>query len=160
MTRKDIFIDNNIAKNFSNPLDPEYKQLIKWLMEFDTNPKNMYKNAHLVVSNKLLNEYLRTMGNATLGNNIIRIIDNLTKQGRLIKISNEQIKDFQRDHFTKKVERKLVSNKEDREHIPVVLWSDRKYALTLDEKFTADLVKFPSFTVTIGKKPSDIPYDT
>jgi hypothetical protein len=128
-------------------------------MEFDANPKNMYKNAHLVVSNKLLNEYMRTMGNATLGNNIIRIIDNLTKQGRLIKISNEQIKEFQREHFTNKVKKRLVSNKEDREHIPVVLLSDRKYALTLDEKFTADLVKFPSFTVTIGKKPSDIPYD-
>ncbi|ELS33657.1 MULTISPECIES: hypothetical protein [Pseudanabaena] len=159
MTRKDIFIDNNIAKNFSNPLDPEYKQLIKWLIEFDANPKNMYKNAHLVVSNKLLNEYLRTMGNATLGNNILRIIDTLTKQGRLIKISNEQIKEFQREHFTNKVKKRLVSNKEDREHIPVVLLSDRKYALTLDEKFTDDLINFPSFTATVGKKPSDIPYD-
>lgn len=29
--KKDIFIDNNIASKFSNPLDPEYKKLIKWL---------------------------------------------------------------------------------------------------------------------------------
>jgi hypothetical protein len=36
---------------------------------------------------------------------------------------------------------------------------DRKYALTLDEKFTEDLLNFPSFAATVGKKPSDIPYD-
>ena len=32
---KDLFIDNNVAKNFANPLDPEYKKLIQWLMTFD-----------------------------------------------------------------------------------------------------------------------------
>jgi hypothetical protein len=159
MTRKDIFIDNNIAKNFSNPIDPEYKKLIKWLIEFNPNPKKHDDNAYLVVSQKLIAEYYRTMGHAASGNNIAVIINLLTQQGRLNRISNEQIKEFKQEHFTKKVERKLVSNKEDREHIPVVLLSDRKYALTLDEKFTADLVKFPSFTVTVGKKPSDIPYD-
>ena len=52
-----------------------------------------------------------------------------------------------------------MSNSEDREHIPVVLLSDRKYALTFDEKLTADLQKIPSFTAIVGKKPSDIPYD-
>jgi len=29
--QKDIFIDTNIAKNFTNPLDPEYKKLVFWL---------------------------------------------------------------------------------------------------------------------------------
>jgi hypothetical protein len=159
MTRKDIFIDNNIAKNFSNPLDPEYKKLIKWLIKFNDDPKNHNNNAHLVVSKKLLAEYGRTMGHAASGNNIAVIIDLLTRQSRLNQISNEQIKEFKQEHFTKKVERKLISNKEDREHIPVVLLSDRKYALTLDEKFTTDLVNFPSFTALVGKKPSDIPYD-
>jgi hypothetical protein len=157
MTRKDIFIDNNIAKNFSNPIDPEYKKLIKWLIEFNSDSKN--NNAHLVVSQKLLAEYYRTMGHAASGNNIAVIINLLTQQGRLNRISNDQIKEFKQSQFTKKVERKLISNKEDREHIPVVLLSDRKYALTLDEKFTTDLVNFPSFTALVGKKPSDIPYD-
>ena len=64
MTRKDLFIDNNIAKNFSNPLDPEYKKLIKWLIEFNSNPKKHDDNAHLVVSQKLIAEYYRTMGHA------------------------------------------------------------------------------------------------
>jgi hypothetical protein len=83
----------------------------------------------------------------------------LTRQGRLNEISNEQIRDFQQEHFTNKVKRKLMSNSEDREHIPVVLLSDRKYALTFDENLTADLQKIPSFKATVGKKPSDIPYD-
>lgn len=157
MLKKDIFIDNNIAKNFSNPVDPEYKKLIKWLMKFD--PQDKHNNAHLVVSKKLLAEYYRTMGHAALGNNITVIISLLIQKDRLVQISNEQIKEFKQKYFTKKVERQLVSNKEDREHIPVVLLSDRKYALTLDEKFTTDLIKFPSFTATVGKKPTDIPYD-
>jgi len=158
MLKKDIFIDNNIAKNFSNPIDPEYKKLIKWLMEFSSDSQSQHNHAYLVVSKKLLVEYYRTMGHAALGNNITVIINLLTQQGRLVQISNEQIKEFKQKHFTKKVERQLVSNKEDREHIPVVLLSDRKYALTLDEKFTTDLINFPSFTVTVEKKPADIPY--
>ena len=87
------------------------------------------------------------------------IINLLTQQGRLNRISNDQIKEFKQKYFTNKVKRRLTSNEEDREHIPVVLLSDRKYALTLDEKFTADLLNFPSFTATIAKKPSGIPYD-
>ena len=159
MTRKDIFIDNNIAKNFSNPADAEYKKLIKWLIEFNSNPKKHDDNAHLVISQKLIAEYYRTMGHAASGNNIAVIINLLTQQGRLNRISNEQIKEFKQKYFTNKVKKRLASNKEDREHIPVVLLSDRKYALTLDEKFTDDLLNFPSFTATVGKKPSDIPYD-
>jgi hypothetical protein len=54
MTRKDIFIDNNIAKNFSNPLDPDYKKLIKWLREFNDDDPKIHNNAYLMVSNKLL----------------------------------------------------------------------------------------------------------
>lgn len=156
MTRKDIFIDNNIAKNFSNPLDPEYKRLIEWLMKSNPNPQKYDDNAYLVVSQKLEVEYKRTMGHAKSGTNINAIIDMLTRQGRLNQISNKQIKEFKQKYFTNKVKRKLTSNEEDREHIPVVLLSDRKYALTLDEKFTDDLL---NFTATVGKKPSDIPYD-
>ena len=44
---KDIFIDSNVAKNFANPLDPEYKKLVNWLMNFDED--NQTNNAHLVV---------------------------------------------------------------------------------------------------------------
>lgn len=156
MPKKDIFIDNNIAKNFANPLDPEYKKLILWLIKYI--PENPDKNAVLVVSNKLLVEYCRTSGNSFSATSIPAIINKLTREGRLQKISNQGIKEFQQKYFSKAIRRKLKSNQEDQEHIPVVLMSDRKYALTLDDKFTQDLLGFPGFTVTVGKKPTEIPY--
>jgi hypothetical protein len=79
---KDIFIDNNIAKNFCNPLDPQYKNLIKWLMYDST--------AYLVVSQKLLVEYVGSTGQSPSLTNITVIIDRLTRDGRIIKFSNEQ----------------------------------------------------------------------
>ena len=150
----DIFIDNNIAKNFGNPQDPEYKKLQKWLMDNETEPKS-----YLVVSNKLLAEYYRSVGQSYYQNSIPSIIDKLTREGRLIKISNEQIKEFKRQYFTNKVKKNFTCNKEDQEHIPVVLLSDRKYVLTLDQKFTDDLLNFPGFRVIVCAKPQDLPYD-
>ena len=151
---KDIFIDNNIAKNFGNPQDPEYKKLQKWLMDNETEPKS-----YLVVSNKLLAEYYRSVGQSYYQNSIPSIIDKLTRDGRLIKISNEQIKEFKRQYFTNKVKKNFTCNKEDQEHISVVLLSDRKYVLTLDQKFTDDLLNFPGFRVIVCAKPQDLPYD-
>jgi hypothetical protein len=155
--KKDIFIDNNIAKNFSNPMDDEYKKLIQWVIKY--NPKSLLDNAHLVVSNKLLGEYSRSVSYAAAGTNIWIIIDKLTKEGRLIKIKNADIKDFQREFFTKKVIKNLRSNKEDHDHIPVVLLSYRKYALSLDDDFIYDLVHFPGFTVIAEKRPEKLPYE-
>ncbi|MDY6785065.1 MAG: hypothetical protein SW833_21400 [Cyanobacteriota bacterium] len=79
--KKDIFIDNNIAKNFANPLDPEYKKLIKWLLT--------QNDAYLVVSVKLLQEYKSTCANATSPTSIPLIIDRLTRDGRLLKIERQ-----------------------------------------------------------------------
>ena len=154
---KDIFIDNNITKNFANPLDPAYKKLIKWLIAFDEN--NLEDNAHLVVSNKLLAEYMRTAGASYSATNITVIISQLTKQGRLIKISNKDIKAFKQQYFSKKVQRQLTCNQEDRDHIPIVLLSYRKYALSLDIKFINDLVNFPGFVVKVARIPKDLPYE-
>ncbi len=69
---KDIFIDNNIAKNFSNPLDPEYKKLIRWLITDDR--QNSANNAYLVISPKLIAEYQRTARDALSPTNIVIII--------------------------------------------------------------------------------------
>lgn len=48
--KKDIFIDNNIACRFANPMDPEMKKLINWIMK---NEEGSEDNAILVVSDKL-----------------------------------------------------------------------------------------------------------
>lgn len=155
--KKDIFIDTNIAKNFSNPMDVEYKNLIRWLMKY--HPQNVIGNAYLMVSNKLLGEYSRSISSPTGGTNIWVIIDKLTREGRLIKTRNEDIKEFQRKHFTNKVVKALRSNKEDHDHIPVVLLSDRKYALSRDDDFIYDLVHFPGFKARAEKRPEKLPYD-
>lgn len=154
---KDIFIDNNVAKNFANPLDPEYKKLIEWLMRFDGN--NLPINAHLVVSQKLLVEYISSAGAAYSATNITVIINKLTREGRLVKIGSQVIKDFQRAHFTSKVIRSFKCNRKDRDHIPLVLLSYRKYALSLDQNFSRDLINFPGFVVRVESRPENLPYE-
>jgi hypothetical protein len=155
--RKDIFIDNNIAKNFSNPLDPEYKSLVNWLQ---TNHKDEEQKAYLVVSQKLITEYSRSSSHAHSATNMPTIINILLREGRLVKISNDKIRDFQHQYFTKAVKRRLRSNAEDKEHIPVVLLSERKYALTIDKNLTHDLLDFPKFRATVKARPEELPYDT
>ncbi len=158
--KKDIFIDNNIASRFKNPADPEYIKLRDWLVLYrEIKEGEVDTNAHLVVSNKLLNEYSRSNQNIKDGQNIILIIGRLQRQGRLIKIDNQEIKDFQQEHFTKKTLKQLFCNQEDREHIPVVLLSQRKYALSIDDAFVNDLLNFPGFQALACKRPEEMPYD-
>lgn len=154
--KKDLFIDNNIASKFSNPMDGEYRKLIQWLLHNDVATPE--ENAYLVVSKKLLVEYYRSAQNAASDTAIPVIISRLQAEGRLTTISNEQIKQFKTVHFTKKVERSLTCNHEDREHLPVALLSARKYALSYDDSFINDLLNFPGFRVTAAKRPELIPY--
>jgi hypothetical protein len=154
--KKDLFIDNNVAKNFTNPMDEEYKKLIKWLYKYENGSS---ENAYLVVSKKLISEYYRSSINAHTNTCIFVIIDKLTREGRKINISNEQIKEFQRKKFTKKVLKNLKSNIEDRDLIPIVLLSDRKYALTYDINLTYDLVNFPGYNARVEKRPENLPYN-
>ena len=154
--KNDIFIDTNIASRFANPRDPEYIKLYDWLLA--QNVANPEKDAHLVVSQKLLTEYIRSNRNYDGRQNITVLVALLQNQGRLQLISNSQIKDFQQKHFTKKIERKLLCNHEDREHIPTVLLSHRKFALAIDKNFREDLTKFPRFTVRVDSRPENLPY--
>jgi hypothetical protein len=158
--KKDLFIDTNIAGKFSNPQDKEYTKLTQWLLYFDENDMaNKDDYAHLAVSKKLLVEYYRSAISAKSNTSIPVIIDVLTRQGRLNSISNQQIKDFKTQYFTKTIDKKLRSNQEDRDHIPLVLLSDRKYALTMDDNFTFDLLNFKGFNVKVKKRPENLPYN-
>jgi len=157
--RKDIFVDNNVASKFSNPQDKEYIKLTEWLMFYDQNDtENKDNYAHLVVSKKLLVEYSRSALNSKSDTSIPSIVDKLLRENRLTIVSNQQIKDFQAVHYTKVVLRKLRSNNEDREHLPLVLLSDRKFALSYDDNFIYDLINFSGFTVLVKKRPEEIPY--
>ena len=83
--KKDIFIDNNIAsKYFSTPTDEEYKKLIEWLATYSKDEQN---DAYLVVSPYLIREYNESNRNARSETNILNILIELTKQGRLINFT-------------------------------------------------------------------------
>lgn len=153
---KDIFIDNNIAKNFANPLDPGYKELVNWLTTFNKN--NKADNAYLVVSRLLISEYMRTCCNSSSNTSIPVIISKLTIENRLINISNKDIKAFKRKNFKKNICNNFTCNASDRDLIPVVLLSYRRYCLSLDGNFINDLRNFPGFIVKVAKKPQDLPY--
>lgn len=158
--KKDIFIDNNIASKFSNPQDPEYIKLTQWLMFFDSKDEENKDNyAHLVVSQKLLVEYFKSAKNATSTSSIPVIIDKLTREGRLVKFSNDEINDFKQTYFSKKVIKNFKSNHQDWELLPVIFLSDRKFALSYDEKFATDILEFPKFTATVAKRPENLPYN-
>jgi len=154
---KDIFIDNCVTQNFCNPPDSEYKRIISWLRNFDQ--ENNENNAYLVVCDRLLHEYDRTCGSNMLPTNLVVIISQLTKEGRLRRITKPQIKEFKKRYFKKKIINRFTCNFEDRDYIPVVLLSDRKYALSLDNNFIFDLEHFPGFTVIARQRPQDIPYE-
>lgn len=160
---KDIFIDNNIAKNFATPLDPHYKELILWINEFDSElvekePEKLLEFAHLVVSQKLLIEYLKSSKDCSKPNAIPSIINRLQIQGRIQKKTKAEIEEFKNQFFSKKIENNLLSNAEDHCHIVCVLLSNRKLCLTYDENLAKDLEGFPGHNVTVDKRPENLNY--
>lgn len=160
---KDIFIDNNVAKNFATPIDSHYKDLITWINEFDeekvkSNPDDIKNFAHLVVSQKLLKEYLDSSKNSAKFNAIPSIINRLTREGRIIKFSKNNIDDFISENFSKTIKKNLLSNEQDHCHLVVILLSNRKYCLTYDKNLTMDLLNFPGHSVNVKKRPEDLDY--
>jgi uncharacterized membrane protein len=89
---------------------------------------------------------------------ILGIIGILTQQGRLNKISNEQLNNYS---FPKHIENKLLSNKKDRDHLKTILLSYRKLAITLDDKFRRDISNYPKvdkIKPTAGSSPDEVNY--
>jgi hypothetical protein len=142
---KDILVDNNIAKNFCNPLDEEYKRFIKWL----------FCEGSLVVSTQLIVEYHSSCERSGSLTNVMAIIDKQQKEGRLRHFSSKDLRSFK---FKPKDERQLLSNKKDRSHIKAVMLSRRKFALSRDQKFRADVNNFPGYSARAEARPEDIPY--
>lgn len=160
---KDIFIDNNIAKNFSNPIDVEYKNLIQWINDYDedgvkNNKKKKEDFAHLVVNQKLLVEYNRSAMNCFHNTSIPVLIAILTRQGRLVRLDNNEIKEFKNKVFTKSILRNIASNEEDHCHICSIISSNRKMALTYDVNLTKDLLNFPGHNIIVSDRPEKINY--
>jgi len=132
--RKDIFLDSNIVKNFSNPLDEEYKKLFQWISTI----------GYLAISQKLLVEYGRTNQNLSV------LVNRLQADGRLIKFQSQDLNTIR---FDKKTLKNLKSNREDQLHLKVILLSDRKIAIIIDKKFRDDVNGFPKYN---GIKPQAV----
>lgn len=159
---RDIFIDACIAnKYFSNPPNDHFKNLIRWLLKRDMEyPEN---NAYLVVSPKLVNEYIGGCRDSYMAGTSIAVIYNkLLSEDRLNRKTNDEIKTFHQNHFTNKVTKNLRCNAKDRDHLPIVFLSNRKMVLSEDNNFLNDLVNFPGFGkhVIAAKSPENIPYNS
>ena len=115
-------------------------------------------DAYFVVSNALIKEYISSSQNCEIPTSIPVIVDKLTREDRLNKISNGDIKKFQKLYFTKSVLKNLRSNKKDHQHIPIVFLSNRKIALTTDINFTYDLSHFTKHTCIVEDEPNKIDY--
>ena len=142
---KDIFVDENIAKNFANPLSDEYKTFVDWLRS----------EGSLVVSNKLITEYGRACQHSKSNTNIFAIIDIQTRDGRLNKKSNIELNAFK---VKKHVLNSFRSNKKDHNHIKLVMISFRKYAISIDKDLRYDINNFPGINAKAVTKPSLIDY--
>jgi hypothetical protein len=143
---KDIFIDNNIANNFCNPVKESYKGIIAWLSE----------EGSLVVSDFLVKEYHASIRGNISSTNILAIISTQIREGRLVKIGKKEIENFT---IKPKVKKGLLCNRKDVPHLKAVLLSNRKYALTLDKNLKRDLIAFPGFSCKVGEDPDEIPYN-
>jgi len=155
---KDIFIDNCIAKNFTNPLDPHYKDLVRWLVQY--NPTEANNNAVLVLNKALLMEYKDSNRGNFHATCIVTLIDALTRQGRINNIEKKAITDFINKNVMRggKKKKTIQSNQEDWPHIASVLLSHRRMALTTDQGLTADLRSFAAFAPQVSHRPEEIGY--
>ena len=144
---EDIVIDNNVAKNFANPMDQDYKAFIKWL----------FNKGSLAVCSKLIREYNLTSQLCKSDTNICIILDYLTKRGRLNNISNDRLRLF---NIPKRILKTLRSHAKDRFLIKIVLLSFRKLLITLETNLQFDINNYPGYSAIAVSSPCDIPYDS
>jgi hypothetical protein len=140
---KDIFIDTNIAKNFKNPADPEYKKLLAWL----------FKEGVWVVNQKLLVEYGRT------NQNILVLTNILLREGRLIKVERSELDEIK---FKKAFIKSLESNNEDWTHLKTIWLSVRKIGIIIDNGLRNDVNNSPlqnGIQPRAVSRPQDIDYE-
>ena len=142
---KDILVDNTVAKNFSNPLDPHYKVFIRWLQDTGV----------LVVTQRLIVEYYRTCAASGSSTSMPALIDHLLRKGRLKKFTKTELSSFR---FTAKVQRSLRSNIEDHDTVKAVMLSVRKLALSHDTNLRHDIKTFPGHKARAERRPQDLPY--
>ena len=129
---KDILIDANFIHKFENPVSPEIKKFITWLMN----------HGNLVICDKLIMEYNKCCGSSSSPTSIIALLSILGRESRINNVSKSKIKEFK---IKKDLENKLRSEKKDRPILISVMLSERKMGLTLDSELKFDINNYPSY---------------
>lgn len=143
--KPDLFVDSNLSRHFARPVRAEYREFIEWLG----------REGHLIVCRSLIKEYITAVRGATAPTTLAVIVERLQRVGRLRRITKEELTAFR---FSKRVERRLQSNRADHDFIKLVLLSDRKLGLSEDRKFACDVNNFPGYDARVASTPSEINY--
>ena len=142
----DLFVDADRSKYFSRPVDPVYRKLIDWLRS----------DGHLVVCASLIREYHRAVRGSTSPTTLVALMNHLQIHGRLKGFGKRELERFRiKNH----VERKLRSQMKDRDHLKIVLLSDRKLGISGDGEFRHDVNNYPGYSPIVRRHPSEVPYD-
>ena len=159
---KDIFIDADVACKIHKPLDG-YSDFVQWLLYNGSNKDN---NAYLVVSHKIIQDWFGRPGSSSATkNSIAAIYEQLNREDRLNRISNDDLKEFCKIHFKQKVWDSLTCKRKDSNdpyHFMAIHLSDRKMALIEDGRLKHDLlnIKLPKLDVkiTVDSNPNNLDY--
>lgn len=143
--KPDLFIDADISGHIMKPLDDHYRDLIKWL----------YVEGCLVICRSLHNEYRKAVRESPSLRTLPAIVDRLTRARRLIRYSREELRGFR---IKERIVKRLLSNRSDHDYIKIVMMSDRRLALSGDNKLRRDINNFPRYGAQAYRHPGDFDY--
>lgn len=141
----DLFVDADRSKYFSRPVDPRYRKLIEWLRS----------DGQLVVCASLIREYEGAVRGSTSPTTLVALVNHLQRDGRLKRFDRRALNAFR---IRKHVEKRLRSGMKDRDHLKIVLLSDRKLGVSGDGNFRRDVNNFPGYSAVVRRHPSEVPY--
>lgn len=142
----DLFVDSDRSGKFCRPVDPAYKKLIAWLKS----------DGHLVVCQSLIREYHDAVRGSTAPTTLVALVDHLQRHGRLKRFGKRALKAFR---IKKHIERGLRSEMKDRDHLKIVLLSDRKLGISGDVEFCRDVNSYPGYAAVVRRHPSEVQFD-
>ena len=143
----DLFVDADRSKHFCRPIDSAYNKLIEWLRS----------DGYLVVCPSLIKEYHKAEQATTAPTALLMLVGHLQRHGRLKQFGKTALGAFR---IKKHIATRLRSNLEDRDHLKIVLLSDRKLGISGDVKFRHDVNNYPGHRAIVRRHPSQVPYSS
>ena len=142
----DLFVDADRSGSFCRPVDPAYRKLIAWLRS----------DGQLVVCQSLIREYHDAVRGSTAPTTLVALLEHLQRHGRLKRFGKSALNAFR---ITKHIENRLQSEMKDRDHVKIVLLSDRKLGISGDVDFRRDVNNYPGYSAVVRQHPSEVQYE-